>query len=132
MRELVERQAATTAAAAIASVVEHALQTVPCAAVFVPTRTGATARMISRFKPDVWIAAVSSDPAVCQALTFSYGVHPSGIEAEPADWRTYAGAWLTEHEFSGDTALLVAGPSRAHPEASHRIELMRVGARPSR
>ena len=46
-----------TAAEAIASVVEHALETVPCAAVFVPTRTGATARMISRFKPAVWIVA---------------------------------------------------------------------------
>jgi len=39
----------TTAATAIASVVEHALETVPCAAVFVPTRSGTTARMISRF-----------------------------------------------------------------------------------
>src|SRR5262249_21683582 len=37
-----------TAADAISSVVETALESVPCAAVFVPTRTGTTARMISR------------------------------------------------------------------------------------
>jgi len=46
-----------TAAEAMAVVVEHALDTVPCAAVFVPTRTGTTARMISRFNPPVWIVA---------------------------------------------------------------------------
>ena len=63
-----------TAAEAIASVVEHALETVPCAAVFVPTRTGTTARMISRFNPPVWIVALSRDAAVCQGLAFSYGV----------------------------------------------------------
>ena len=69
-----QRQPAT-AAEAIASVVEHALETVPCAAVFVPTRTGTTARMISRFNPAVWIVALSRDAAVCQGLAFSYGVH---------------------------------------------------------
>ncbi len=52
----------TSPSEAMASVVENALSTVPCAAVFVPTRNGTTARMISRFKPPVWIVAVSRDP----------------------------------------------------------------------
>jgi pyruvate kinase len=51
----------SAAAEAMAHVVEHASETVPCAAVFVPTRTGTTARMISRFNPAVWIIAVSDD-----------------------------------------------------------------------
>ena len=79
-----------TAAEAIASVVEHALETVPCAAVFVPTRTGTTARMISRFKPAVWIVALSRDAAVCQGLAFSYGVHPVQLAEEPDNWRDFA------------------------------------------
>jgi pyruvate kinase len=62
-----------TAAEAIATVVEHALETVPCAAVFVPTRTGATARMISRFNPPVWIV-LSRDAGVCRDWSL-YGVH---------------------------------------------------------
>ena len=70
-----QRQPAT-AAEAMASVVEHALASVPCAAVFVPTTTGATARMLSRFNPAVWIVALSRDAAVCQGLAFSSGVHP--------------------------------------------------------
>src|SRR5262245_50848915 len=65
-----------TAAEAMASMVEHALTEVPCAAVFAPTRTGTTARMLSRFNPPVWIVAVSRDAAVCQGLAFSYGVQP--------------------------------------------------------
>ena len=80
----------TTAAEAIASVVEHALETVPCAAVFVPTRTGTTARMISRFNPAVWIVALSRDPAVCQGLAFSYGVHPVQLAEDPDNWRDFA------------------------------------------
>jgi pyruvate kinase len=115
------------AAEAIADVVEHALETVPCAAVFVPTHGGRTARMISRFKPAVWIAAASRDPAVSQALAFSYGVQPIQLTADPADWRAFAIQWLREQNVAGAVAMLVAGPSEQHPEANHRIEFMRVG-----
>jgi pyruvate kinase len=121
----------TTAAEGIAAVVEHALETVPCAGVFVPTRTGTTARMISRFKPSVWIAAICPDPCVCQGLAFSYGVQPVQLAEDPADWRAFAKNWLREQQLPGWVAILVAGPSAHHPEANHRIEFMRVGEPPS-
>jgi len=117
--------AATTEA--IAALVENALATVPCAAVFVPTRSGATARMISRFNPPVWVVAASRDEAVCRGLAFSYGVHPVVVDADPEDWRDFAGAWLRAHPQPGAMAMLVAGPSERHPAARHRIEFMRVG-----
>ena len=117
-------------AEAIASVVEHALHTVPCTAVFVPTHTGTTARMISRFKPPVWTVALSRDPAVVQGLMFSYGVHPVELPDEPDDWRGLAARWLREEEMAGHTAILVAGPSARRPDASHRLEFMRVGEEP--
>ncbi len=113
---------------AIATVVEHALETVPCAAVFVPTRTGTTARMISRYKPSVWIVALSRDPAVCQGLAFSYGVHAVDLPEEPDRWRDFAEAWLREHGVLGAVAILVAGPSMRNPDANHRLEFMRVNA----
>ena len=53
----VATQKISTAAEAMGALVEHALAIAPCAAVFVPTRSGQTARMISRFKPRVWIVA---------------------------------------------------------------------------
>jgi pyruvate kinase len=120
-----------TAAEAIASVVEHALETVPCAAVFVPTHTGTTARMISRFNPAVWIVALSRAASVCQGLVFSYGVHAVQLAEEPENWRGYARQWLHEHQVPGAIAMLVAGPSTRNPDANHRIEFLRVGSSPS-
>jgi pyruvate kinase len=113
---------------AIASVVEHALRTVPCAAVLVPTRSGSTARMISRFKPAVWIAAPCADAAAAQGLAFSYGVDPIDCADEPSDWSEIAARWLREHEISGDRVLLVAGPSPRHPHGNYKVELLRVSA----
>jgi pyruvate kinase len=122
---------ATTAAEAMATVVEHSLLTVPLAAVFVPTRTGTTARMISRFKPAVWTVALSREAEVCQGLAFSYGVHPVQFKQDPEDWSDYARNWLRENRVPGDLALLSAGPSKHHPEANHRLEFLRVqGAGP--
>jgi pyruvate kinase len=115
-----------TTAEATARVVELALQTVPCDAVVVPTRTGATARMIARFKPPVWTVAISADPSVCQGLAFSYGVHAVDRAAEPDDWRGFAGAWAREHGLDARSAMLVAGPSATHPDANYRIEFMRL------
>jgi pyruvate kinase len=121
-----------TAAAAMASVVEHSLETVPCAAVFVPTQTGATARMISRFKPAVWIVAVSPDTAVCQGLAFSYGVQAVELAQEPDDWRGWARIWLKEQAIAGPVAMLVAGSSTRNPDANQRVEFLRTGDYPGR
>jgi pyruvate kinase len=118
-----------TTSEAIATVVEDALDTVPCDAVFVPTRTGTTARMLSRYKPSVWIVAFSHEAAVCQGLVFSYGVWPVEGVGEPDDWREAAAAWMREHGLPGTNAMLVAGPSSIHPDANHRIEFMRLGPR---
>ena len=131
LKVLANQKTPASAAEAISAVVEHALETVPCAAVFVPTRTGTTARMISRFNPPVWIVALSHDPAVCRGLAFSYGVHALPLTDEPADWREFARAWLRDHEMPGNVAMLVAGPSTRHPDANHRIEFLRVADRPS-
>ncbi|HWB05736.1 MAG TPA: pyruvate kinase [Verrucomicrobiales bacterium] len=126
LRQLLSRTAEPTASDAIASLVEHALDTVPCDAVLVPTRSGATPRSISRCKPRIWIIAPCSDPAACQHLAFSSGVHPVDIPADPPDWREFAIQRLRENAITADRIMLVAGPSPANPNASHRIEIMRL------
>lgn len=113
---------------AIASVVEHALWSVPSAAVFVPTRTGTTARMISRFKPGTWILALSGSRSVCQGLAFSYGVHPIEMADEPEDWRRFASECLALRGVTGSIAILVAGPSPRLPTANHRLEFLRLSS----
>jgi pyruvate kinase len=110
----------------IASLVEHAFDTVPCDLALVPTRGGTTARVISRCKPSVWIVAPSNDPAACQGLAFSYGVHPVDLADEPDDWREFAARWVAEHRIAAEHVILVAGPSARNPHANHRIELMRL------
>ncbi len=112
----------------IADLVRRAVETVPCSAVFVPTKTGATARMISRFKAPMWIAALCSELSVCQALQFSYGVYPVSVAAEPEDWRNYALEWFNQQGMEGKLAMLVTGPSARHPSANHRLEFVPVGA----
>jgi pyruvate kinase len=127
-RELMQQQAAITGSDRIASVVEHALDTVPCDTVLVPTRSGTTARGISRCKPLVWIIAPSPEPAVCQNLAFSYGVHPVDLAEEPDDWRQWSAQWLRENGITAERVMLVAGPSARNPKANYRIELMRLNA----
>ena len=117
----------TKAAEAIASVVENALQTVPCAAVFVPTRGGTTARLISRFRGSVWIVALCPDPAVCQNLAFSYGVRALHLSQDTENWQEFARGWVRENKTPGNVAMLVTGPSPRNPEANYRLEFMRVG-----
>jgi len=126
LRARCSERAPASASEAIASVVERALEIVPVGAVFAPTRTGTTARMLSRFKLPVWIVATSADPAVCRALLFSWGVHP--IEGEPPaeTWRDFASSFLREHGIADSLAVLVAGPSPQDPEANHRLEFMRI------
>jgi pyruvate kinase len=125
-RELLQQQAPATGGDRMASLVEHALDTVPVGLVLVPTRGGTTARMISRYKPRVWVVAPSHDPAVGQALAFSYGIHPVDLTEDPADWREYSEKWMRETGVTALRVMLVAGPSSKNPKANHRIELMQL------
>ena len=108
------------------SVVEHALDTVPCDLVLVPTRSGTTARILSRCKPPVWLVSPSPDAAVGQGLAFSYGVYPVENTDEDIDWREFVEGWLRANSMTAKRVMLVAGPSARHPNANHRIELMRL------
>jgi pyruvate kinase len=110
----------------IALSVDAALERISPAAVFVPTHSGATARSIARFRPQVWIIAVSSEEATCQRLLFSSGVYPMCEPDRPKDWNAYAADWLQSHEVEGDLAILTEGPSVKHPEANNRMEIIEL------
>jgi pyruvate kinase len=130
-RQLLARQPGSSLGDRMASLVEHALETLPIELVVVPTRGGSTARSIARSKPPVWIVAPSSDPAACQGLVFSYGVYPVDLGDEPANWGTFAAEWLREHGITAERVMLAAGPSPGNPNANYRIELVPLGAHAS-
>ncbi len=94
------------------------------AAVIVPTASGHTARMISRFKLPVWIAAVSTSPTTSQGLQFSYGIHPTHEPEEPKDWNVFARRWVQDAGLPEELAILSAGPSRLNPQRNLRMEII--------
>ena len=55
-----------------------------------------------------------------------YGVHPVENTEEDSDWRDFIERWLQENSLTARRVLLVAGLSPRHPNANHRIELMRL------
>src|SRR4029453_4580678 len=116
-RDLVQQKATTRARDRMASLVEHALCTVPCDLVLVPTRGGTVARAIACLKPPVWIRLPSPRPAVCQNLAFWYGGHPVHLAEEPDDWREWIAHWVRENGITAERVMLVAGPSPRNPKA---------------
>jgi pyruvate kinase len=114
----------------IALSVETTVRHVSPAALMVPTRSGATARSIARFRLPVWITAVSSLRSTCQNLQFSYGVHPVHAPDHPEDWKAFSREWLRDHGLSGNMVILTEGPSSKHPEANNRMEIIDLRSAP--
>jgi pyruvate kinase len=108
----------------IASSVETTLNRITPATVIVPTHSGATARSITRFKPPVWITAVSSQKKTIQDLMFSYGVWPVHEPDHPDDWRSWTKSWLRSHGIKEDLVVLTEGPSGKHPKRNNRMEII--------
>ena len=92
--------------------------------VIVPTRGGATARRISRFRLPVWISAVSLEEKTCQDLLFSYGVFPHKDTDHPDEWKAWVCDWVEKHQLEGDLVLVTEGPSRKHPGRNNRMEII--------
>jgi pyruvate kinase len=111
----------------LAIAVDAILQRVRPSAIFVPTRSGATARSIARFQPLPWIVAVSSSQETSRALHLSRGIHPIWEPEHPANWRQYIGEWLSARGLPLGLVLLTEGPSSLHPEANHRVEMLELG-----
>jgi pyruvate kinase len=108
----------------IAMSVETTLKRVTPPTVIVPTRSGATARSITRFRLPVWITAVSSLAKTCQDLMFSYGVFPHCETDHPEDWKLWTKKWLERQEVTGDFVVMTEGPSEKHPERNIRMEIV--------
>ncbi len=107
-------------ASSVAALVERASP----AAIFVPTKSGATARSLARFRFPVWIVAVSAHESTCRRLQVSYGVQQEDEPEHPEDWRSYAKAWLQKNGLTGNLVVVVEGPSTKHPESNHRMEII--------
>jgi pyruvate kinase len=104
--------------------VEASLEYVSPAAVFVPTRSGATARRFAGFHLPVWTVAVCSEETTCQHLQFSSGVYSVHETQDSENWNAYVARWVRDQGLEGDLVIMTEGPSPKHPEANHRMEII--------
>lgn len=98
-------------------------------AVLVPTLTGHTARMVTRFRLPMWIAGISPAAATCCELQFSYGVSPVHLPEPSGDWGTFARQWVQDKNLPNGLVVLTEGPSSNHPEANPRMEIIDLSER---
>jgi pyruvate kinase len=108
----------------IALSVETTLERITPPTVIVPTRSGTTARSITRFRLPVWITAFSRYEKTCQDLLFSYGVLPICEPEHPDDWKQWARQWLQTIGEVGNLVVLTEGPSKKHPHRNNRMEIL--------
>jgi pyruvate kinase len=108
----------------IAIGVEACFDYVTPAAVFVPTRSGATARSIARFRLPVWTVAVSSEEATCRDLQFSSGIYPVHELRMPEHWNAYVKSQVAALDLEGHVAILTEGPSPGNSETNHSVEII--------
>jgi pyruvate kinase len=108
----------------IALSVETTLERITPPTVIVPTRSGTTARSITRFRLAVWITAFSRYEKTCQDLMFSYGILPICEPDHPDDWKQWARKWLQTVGEVGNLVVLTEGPSKKHPHRNNRMEIL--------
>jgi pyruvate kinase len=115
----------------IAESIYHTVERIRPYAVMVPTRSGATARNVGRFRLPVWVVALSPSESTCQALQFSYGVHTVKVDQDRADWGDFVRQWLVSMGVKEGAALLAQGPSEQSPCGNHRMEIVELDAQHS-
>jgi pyruvate kinase len=111
----------------IALSVQSVVQRLTPTAVVTPTKSGATARSISRFRPPMWIVAPSQYETTCQALQFSYGVYPVHVTKLPESWEAYTREWLEQHGLAKGLVLLTQGFSAPYTGGTNRVEIIDFG-----
>ncbi len=121
-----DEQQALDPAHLIAASVESALNYVVPAVVFVPTRSGDTARRIASCHFPVWVVAVSSREATCQQLQFSSGIFPVHEPVHPSDWRAYVRDWMAANDGGDGLVYMTEGPSSTNPYANNRMEIIEL------
>jgi pyruvate kinase len=94
------------------------------AAVFSPSVSGYTPRLLTRYRLPVWILAVSGSWKTCRDLAFSYGVYAIYDQAHPNDWTDFIKAAVGELGLPGSWVIQTEGPSPDHPAINHKMELI--------
>ena len=114
----------------IASSIENIFANIDSpAGVLAPTSSGYMARSLTRYRLPVWIFAISTSLKTCRDLMFSYGVYPILEENGSEDWVARAKRYVKTHELKGSCLIKAEGPSPAHPDMNHKMEIIELQRR---
>ncbi len=110
---------------AITRSIIEALNSIDIKYILTPTRSGETARLISRFKPKQWILAFATDELVARTLMFSYGVYPFVVDSTTEDeiLTLMTGLGVVK---TGDTVLLTKGTPIGRTAGTNTIRIFTV------
>ncbi len=119
-----------TTADAIANVACRLAADLEARAIVAATASGATARLVARYRPPVPVVALTPRVEVLRQLGLSWGVIPAAVEAFPstdAAW-DLARAWVLEHGLasSGDRVIVVAGTPLNTPGTTNLVKVVEV------
>jgi pyruvate kinase len=119
---------------AIAEATYAAARRIDAAAIVARTRTGFTARLVSKYRPSAPIVAVTDNPAIARQTTLLWGVVPTivaklgtlGDLVQQID----RGQFATDLIKPGDAVVLTASaPGVTNREGTNVMELHRISAR---
>jgi len=94
--------------------------------VIVPSRSGATARRVTRFRLPQWILAPSDSEGCCQRLQFSYGVYPLRVSQNETDWQQYSYQLPSQLGFDEGLVMLIEGEGTLEYEDTKRIDIINL------
>jgi len=89
-RRILDGQMATTIPNAISQAVSSIARQLNAAAILPLTKSGATARNVSKFRPSTPILAITSEGAVARQLQLVWGVNPLLIPEQPSTASTFS------------------------------------------
>jgi pyruvate kinase len=98
-------------------------------AVVVPTRTGATARVVSSERPAAPVVAIASDERVCRKLALNWGVTPElATEENLKEPAIYARMLVQKMELAkpGDPFLMVWDADKTHTGTEPTVSVLTV------
>ena len=118
----------------ICEAMAHAAEDLDMRAIVVFSESGATARMLSKYRPAVPIYAFTPNEAVCNRMNLLWGVTPVGCSKSLTVLRMgeLAEAELRQREVvsEGDVFGMIAGETQS-AGATNFLRLMRAGAGPT-
>lgn len=114
----------------IAFATAEAVRGLKAQAIITATQSGYSARQVSRYRPEIPIYAVTSDPAVMDRLTLSWGIFPVLI-GRPPDLdalidEAVAACMKKGHVKNGDLVVIMAGVLAGIPGGTNVLKIHAV------